>query len=99
MIEAVNSASPDMLLVAMGFPRQERWIAENLGRLKVKVAVAEGGSFSFISGATRRAPSWMRRAGLEWLFRLGRQPKRIRRQAAIPLFLWLVLSERMSRRV
>lgn len=99
VIEAVNSASPHMLLVAMGFPRQERWIAENLGRLKVKVAVAEGGSFSFISGATRRAPSWMRRAGLEWLFRLGRQPKRIRRQAAIPLFLWLVLRERMSRRV
>jgi N-acetylglucosaminyldiphosphoundecaprenol N-acetyl-beta-D-mannosaminyltransferase len=98
VIEVINSASPDVLLVAMGFPRQERWIADNLGRVRVKVAVAEGGSFSFISGSTPRAPGWMRRAGLEWLYRLGHQPGRIRRQLALPLFVWLVLRERMSRR-
>ena len=73
-----------------GSREQERWIAENIGRLEVNVAVAEGGSFSFISGATRRAPGWMRRAGLEWLFRLARQPGRMRRQLAVPAFVWLV---------
>ncbi|HEY5641104.1 MAG TPA: WecB/TagA/CpsF family glycosyltransferase [Dehalococcoidia bacterium] len=95
--EAINAASPDVLLVALGFPRQEKWIAENLPRLKVRVAVAEGGSFSFISGATARAPRWMRRGGLEWLFRLLRQPSRLRRQLALPVFVWLVLRQRLDR--
>jgi len=97
VIAAVNAVAPDVLLVAMGFPRQEKWIAENLPRLDVRVAVAEGGSFSFISGATRRAPGWMRRAGLEWLFRLLRQPSRLRRQLALPVFVWLVVRQRLAR--
>lgn len=97
VIRDVNTARPGALLVAMGSPRQERWIAENLGRLEVNVAVAEGGSFSFISGATRRAPGWMRRSGLEWLFRLLRQPRRAARQAALPLFVWRVFRERWGR--
>jgi N-acetylglucosaminyldiphosphoundecaprenol N-acetyl-beta-D-mannosaminyltransferase len=97
VIAQINDASPQALLVAMGFPLQERWIAANLGRLGVNVAVAEGGSFSFISGATRRAPAWMRRAGLEWLFRLLREPWRLRRQLALPVFVWLVLRERLRR--
>jgi len=95
VIEAINAAGPQVLLVAMGFPRQEEWIAANLSRLKVSVAVAEGGSFSFISSATARAPLWLRRLGLEWLFRLLRQPWRLRRQLAIPQFLWLVVRERL----
>jgi N-acetylglucosaminyldiphosphoundecaprenol N-acetyl-beta-D-mannosaminyltransferase len=97
VIEEINTAAPQVLLVAMGFPLQERWIAENLPRLIVNVAVAEGGSFSFISGFTRRAPAWMRRSGLEWLFRLLRQPWRLRRQLALPLFVWLVVRERFRR--
>ncbi len=97
VIEAINAASPDLLLVAMGYPRQEQWIAANLERLNVRVAVAEGGSFSFISGATRRAPGWMRRSGLEWLFRLLRQPSRLRRQLALPAFVVLVVRERLGR--
>jgi len=97
VIAEINAAAPQALLVAMGFPLQECWIAANLPRLNVKVAVAEGGSFSFISGATRRAPTWMRRAGLEWLFRLLRQPSRVRRQLALPLFVWLVVRERLRR--
>jgi N-acetylglucosaminyldiphosphoundecaprenol N-acetyl-beta-D-mannosaminyltransferase len=95
VVESVNRAAADVLLVAMGFPRQERWIAENLPQLNVRVAVAEGGSFSFISGAVARAPRWMRGAGLEWLYRLVRQPWRLRRQLALPLFVWLVLRERL----
>ena len=95
VIKEINAAAPQALLVAMGFPLQERWISANLARLNVNVAVAEGGSFSFISGATRRAPLWMRRAGLEWLFRLLRQPWRLRRQLALPVFVWLVVRERL----
>lgn len=97
-IAEINASKPDVLLVAMGFPRQEKWIAENLPRLDVKVAVAEGGSFTFISGAIGRAPRWMRRSGLEWLYRLLRQPTRLRRQLALPLFVWLVFRERLRRR-
>ena len=97
VIAEINAVEPQALLVAMGFPLQERWIAANLARLKVNVAVAEGGSFSFISGATRRAPPWMQRAGLEWLFRLLRQPWRLRRQLSLPVFVWLVVRERLGR--
>jgi N-acetylglucosaminyldiphosphoundecaprenol N-acetyl-beta-D-mannosaminyltransferase len=97
IIEQINAAAPDILLVAMGFPKQERWIARNLPQLNVGVAVAEGGSLSFISGTTPRAPSWMRQMGLEWLYRLLRQPWRLRRQLALPLFVWLVLRERLGR--
>jgi N-acetylglucosaminyldiphosphoundecaprenol N-acetyl-beta-D-mannosaminyltransferase len=96
VIAAIKATPADVLLVAMGFPRQEEWIARNLARLNVRVAVAEGGSFSFISGSTPRAPSWMRRAGLEWLFRLLRQPSRLRRQLALPVFVWLVLRQRLG---
>lgn len=99
VIAQINSAAPQVLLVGMGFPLQERWIAANMDRLKVNVAVAEGGSFSFISGATRRAPAWMRRSGLEWLFRLLRQPRRIGRQMAIPVFVWMVVQERLGRSI
>jgi N-acetylglucosaminyldiphosphoundecaprenol N-acetyl-beta-D-mannosaminyltransferase len=95
VIAAINAAAPQALLVAMGFPLQERWIADNLSQLNVNVAVAEGGSFSFISGTTRRAPDWMRRAGLEWLFRLLRQPSRLRRQLALPVFVWIVVRDRL----
>ncbi len=97
VLRAINEAHPQVLLVAMGFPRQEEWIVDNLPRLQVNVAVAEGGSFSFISGAVPRAPRWMRRLGLEWLYRLARQPWRLRRQLAIPRFIWLVVRERLGR--
>jgi N-acetylglucosaminyldiphosphoundecaprenol N-acetyl-beta-D-mannosaminyltransferase len=98
VVAGINKAGPDVLIVAMGFPRQERWIAANLERLDIRVAVAEGGSLSFISGAARRAPRWMRRAGLEWAFRLAGQPSRLRRQLALPVFVWLVVRERLRRR-
>jgi N-acetylglucosaminyldiphosphoundecaprenol N-acetyl-beta-D-mannosaminyltransferase len=97
VVREVNAVTPDVVLVAMGFPRQERWIAANLPELTAKVAVAEGGSFSFMSGAVSRAPAWMRRAGIEWLYRLLRQPWRLRRQLALPVFVWLVVRERLRK--
>jgi exopolysaccharide biosynthesis WecB/TagA/CpsF family protein len=97
VIEEINRVAPDVLLVAMGFPRQEEWIAANLPRLDVRAAVAEGGSFSFISGAAPRAPERFRRFGLEWLFRLLIQPARLRRQLALPRFVWLTYKERLRK--
>jgi N-acetylglucosaminyldiphosphoundecaprenol N-acetyl-beta-D-mannosaminyltransferase len=84
----------DILFVAFGSPKQEKWIYENLYKLDVKVAIGVGGAFDFISGQVRRAPKWMRKIGLEWLFRLIIQPWRIKRQLALPKFAILVLKER-----
>lgn len=81
----------DILFVAFGFPRQEQWIYENLPKIPVKAAMAVGGSFDYISGAVPRAPLFIRKIGLEWLFRLIIQPWRIRRQLALVRFVYLVL--------
>ena len=96
----------DVLLVAYGAPAQERWIARNQPRLGVPVAIGVGGVFDFFSGRARRAPPWVRRLELEWLYRLVRQPSRWRRQLALPRFavcvvgIWLrrVLVDRVVRR-
>ena len=84
----------DILFVAFGSPKQEFWIAENLEKLPVRVAIGVGGSFDFISGKVRRAPKWIQRLELEWLFRLILQPKRIRRQLRLIKFIFLVLKEK-----
>ncbi|HEU5315653.1 MAG TPA: WecB/TagA/CpsF family glycosyltransferase [Chloroflexota bacterium] len=80
----------NLLFVAYGARRQERWIDRNLGYLDVGLAMGVGGVFDFMSGRVRRAPSLVRRAGVDWLWRLAVQPSRFRRQAStIPVFLWL----------
>ncbi len=92
--EDILKSRPDILFVALGYPKQEKWITKNLNKLKVPLSVAEGGSFDFISGEVMRAPTWMRKVGLEWFFRLIREPGRIRRQLALPRFLWLIMTKR-----
>lgn len=80
IVETINQTQPDILLVALGAPRQEYWIAENLPKLSsVKLAVGVGGTFDFISGKVKRAPKAMRVVGIEWLWRLCVQPWRARR--------------------
>jgi N-acetylglucosaminyldiphosphoundecaprenol N-acetyl-beta-D-mannosaminyltransferase len=97
-LAVVAAAQPDILLVAYGMPKQERWIARNLPRLDgVRIAVGVGGAFDYLAGDARLPPSWIARLGLEWLWRLVRQPWRWRRQLALPLFLLLVLRERAAR--
>jgi len=86
----------DILAVAYGSPKQEKWIARNLHLLNVKVAIGVGGAFDFISGKTRRAPVWMRKASLEWLFRLLNEPRRVKRQLALPYFIYLVIREKLK---
>jgi N-acetylglucosaminyldiphosphoundecaprenol N-acetyl-beta-D-mannosaminyltransferase len=90
----VRAARPQVLFVAYGAPQQDLWIARNQPRIGVPVAMGVGGSFDFIAGVARRAPRWVQRLGLEWLYRLSREPWRLRRQMAIPHFMLLVLSNR-----
>jgi N-acetylglucosaminyldiphosphoundecaprenol N-acetyl-beta-D-mannosaminyltransferase len=87
----IAAASPDLLLVAYGAPHQELWIARNRHRLGVPVAMGVGGTFDFLAGRVRRAPAWMRRAHLEWLWRLLLQPARARRMAVLPLYALAIL--------
>lgn len=82
--------STNLLFVAFGPPKQEKWIAKNLKKLDVKVAMGVGGAFDYFSGKVPRAPRWIRDLGFEWLFRLIIQPWRIRRQLALLKFLWLL---------
>ncbi|MFH1173372.1 MAG: WecB/TagA/CpsF family glycosyltransferase [bacterium] len=79
VIEAINRFKPDILLVALGHRKQEKWIAKNLDKLEVKVAIGVGGTFDYISGKIERAPVWIRQLGLEWLYRLFKQPSRLPR--------------------
>jgi N-acetylglucosaminyldiphosphoundecaprenol N-acetyl-beta-D-mannosaminyltransferase len=90
----VRAARTDILLVAYGAPKQDIWLDRNLARTGAAVGIGVGGSFDFIAGVSRRAPRWMQRLGLEWLYRLAREPWRWRRQLALPHFAWLVLTGR-----
>lgn len=81
----------DILFVAFGMGKQERWIAQNLDQLPVKVAMGVGGAFDYISGKVPRAPVWMRSLCLEWLFRLIIQPWRLKRQLSLIKFRLLIL--------
>lgn len=91
IIERIRSAQADVLCVAYGAPAQELWIGRNLTRLHVAVAMGVGGAFDFLSGRQVRAPRLMQRAGLEWLYRLYREPRRWRRMLALPKFAILVM--------
>jgi N-acetylglucosaminyldiphosphoundecaprenol N-acetyl-beta-D-mannosaminyltransferase len=96
LVQMVNESDADILFVAYGAPEQDKWIARNLPRLQVKMAMGVGGSFDFIAGTVPRAPLWMQKMGLEWLFRLYLQPWRIRRMLRLPLFVLAVLFEKRS---
>ncbi len=88
----------DILFVAFGFPKQEEWIAKNLASLPVIAAMGVGGAFDYLSGEVVRAPRFIRRIGFEWLFRLVKQPWRLKRQKALLVFIWLVVRQRLSRK-
>lgn len=91
IIERIRAAHADVLCVAYGAPAQDLWIRRNLSRLPVAVAMGVGGAYDFLSGRQRRAPYIMQRMGLEWLYRLYREPWRWRRMLAIPRFMLQVI--------
>lgn len=91
IINKINASGAELLFVAMGSPKQELWICENMGKLNVKVFQGVGGSFDVFSGKVQRAPLFFRKLGIEWLYRLLKEPKRIKRQLALPRFLMKIL--------
>jgi N-acetylglucosaminyldiphosphoundecaprenol N-acetyl-beta-D-mannosaminyltransferase len=93
-----KAAGIDILFVALGSPKQEEWIGKHLDELPVKVVMGVGGAFDMISGKVKRAPTFMRALGLEWLWRLIIQPWRIKRQLKLVEFVWLVVKEGINRR-
>jgi len=97
IVRRVREARADVLLVAYGAPAQDLWLARNLARTGAKVGVGVGGAFDYIAGVVPRAPRWMRRVGLEWLYRLIRQPWRWRRQRVLPLYALLVMLSKVTR--
>lgn len=87
----VNVVRPDLLLVAFGNPKQELWLARNAAQLEAGAAIGIGGSFNFLCGAVRRAPRWMQRSGLEWIYRIMQEPGRLWKRYGLGLlkFGWL----------
>ncbi len=94
----IKETSPQILFVGLGAPKQENWIYANYQDLEVPVSVGIGVSFELVAGMVKRAPVWMQNSGLEWLFRLTVEPKRLWQRYIIgnPLFLWLVLMQKMG---
>jgi len=98
-VARVRAAAPDVVLVAFGMPKQERWIARNLDALpSVRLAIGVGGVFDQLAGLRRVPPPLLHRVGLEWAWRLAMEPGRWRRQRVLPVFALLVLRDRLLRR-
>lgn len=97
VLASIRKGQPDIIFVGLGAPRQEYWINENLGQLQAPVCIGIGGSFDVIAGLKKRAPSFMIKLNLEWLYRLISEPFRIKRQLALPKFVGAVLKEKFKK--
>ncbi|MDL2280438.1 WecB/TagA/CpsF family glycosyltransferase [Selenomonadales bacterium OttesenSCG-928-I06] len=94
IIEQIKKANPDILFLGLGVPKQEKWIAKNLKDINVPVCIGVGGTFDIMSGSLKRAPLWMQKNHLEWLYRLYQEPKRFFRMMALPKFVFKVILEK-----
>ena len=94
VIEEIKKVKPDILIIAMGVPSQEKWAYKNLEKLAVPVSIGVGGSFDVLSGKLDRAPAWMIKLNIEWLYRLYREPSRFMRMMALPHFVILILKKK-----
>ena len=94
VVTAIQKAAPTLLLAGLGSPRQERWLDQHLASLAVPIGIGVGGTFDVWAGRVRRAPRVVQSLGLEWCYRLIRQPSRLRRQLAIPQFIAAVWLDR-----
>ena len=97
IVNMINESGADIMFVALGSPKQEFWINENKKKLNCKIYQGVGGSFDVFSGTIKRAPKWMQKCGLEWFYRLIKEPKRIVRQLGLFKFLVLALVERRKK--
>lgn len=85
IVDRINAAKPDIVWVGLSTPKQEHWMAAHLGRIDAPVMIGVGAAFDFLTGAKPQAPIWMQSNGLEWLFRLATEPRRLWRR-----YLWIV---------
>ncbi|HET9011447.1 MAG TPA: WecB/TagA/CpsF family glycosyltransferase [Gemmatimonadaceae bacterium] len=95
IVRMINEAEPDLVWVGLSTPKQERWMHEHRARLSAPVLLGVGAAFDFHAGLKRQAPRWMQRNGLEWLFRLLSEPRRLGRRYLVnnPQFVWLLLRQ------
>ncbi|CAM3953292.1 WecB/TagA/CpsF family glycosyltransferase [Mesobacillus thioparans] len=91
IVKEIQNKEPDLVLVALGFPRQEQWISSHLSSFQKGVFMGVGGSIDVLSGTVKRAPGIWRKLNLEWLYRLLKQPSRWRRMLVLPIFVLEVL--------
>lgn len=98
VIEKINAASPDFLMVCLGSPKQELWMSANVGRLSCGLMAGLGGSLDVLAGNVQRAPETWRRLGLEWLYRVIKEPKRLGRVMKLPAFVLEAAAEGRRRR-
>jgi N-acetylglucosaminyldiphosphoundecaprenol N-acetyl-beta-D-mannosaminyltransferase len=91
IIEDINNVNPDIIFVGLGFPKQEIWIDTNKDRIKGRVIIGNGGVMDILSGNAKRAPKVFQKLGLEWFYRLVKEPSRIKRQMVLPKFMLTVL--------
>lgn len=96
VVAAINQAGPDALLVCLGAPKQEYFMEEHDGELTVPVMAGLGGSMDVLAGNVRRAPVFFQKCGLEWLYRLCKEPKRWKRMIRLPLYLWDAVAWRIK---
>ena len=94
VIERINEANPDFVWIGLGAPKQEKWIYDNLRFTCAKAAIGVGGSFDVMAGNIKRAPKIYRKFGLEWLYRLIKQPSRFKRMMKLPEFAILIILKR-----
>jgi N-acetylglucosaminyldiphosphoundecaprenol N-acetyl-beta-D-mannosaminyltransferase len=93
-IDSINQSAADLVWVGIGTPKQERWMAEHRGQVATPVMIGVGAAFDFLSGHKPQAPRWIRRSGLEWIFRLASEPRRLwPRYREYPLFVALALAQ------
>lgn len=92
IISQIKNSSPDILLAALGVPKQEKWLANHKNILNVPVSIGVGGTFDVMAGIVKRAPLWMQKAKLEWLYRAIKQPSRVGRLIALPKFVLKVFA-------
>ena len=101
MISAINAAKPDLLWVGLTAPKQEKWLHSHIAALDIRFAAGIGAVFDFYAGNTPRAPSWMQRTGLEWLYRLAKNPRKLARRylTSNPMFLAILAKEFLKRKI
>lgn len=92
VVYAIQQARPDVLCVAMGIPKQEKWIRRHLLALQVPVCIGVGGTLDVLSGRVSRAPLWVQRMGMEWLWRVGQNPRKIAKVMLLPRFAWMAFT-------